>query len=203
VFFIGLNHYEKRLIQVLEEHPKINTREFIRLAGLGKTTFYKYSESLETAGYMSYEQIKNERIWYLRKAKRKDLHVPNFEESKKYMENRYEQIESKVLQSLRRVREDDLAEKLDVYSNAILLILGTLDSMKLVSIYNKKRVPDIYVKFTKKLERLLEKISDEKFFSSYGLGRAAIESIALESENKLDEFLRINADEGKKTSARQ
>lgn len=195
---MGLNYYEKRLIQVLEEHPKINTREFIRLAELGKTTFYKYSQNLEMAGYVSYEQIKNERIWYLRKSKKKDLHVSSFEESKKYMEDRYEQIESKVLQSLRKVREDDLAEKLDVYSNAILLILGTLDSMKLASIYNKKRVPDIYVKFIKKLERLLEKISDEKFFSSYGLGRSAIESIALESESKLDNFLANSTDEGKK-----
>lgn len=200
---MGLNHYEKRLIQVLEEHPKINTREFIRLAELGKTTFYKYSESLETAGYISYEQIKNERIWYLRKTTKKNLYMPSFEESKKYMEDRYEQIEFKVLQSLRKVREDNLAEKLDVYSNAILLILGTLDTLKLVSIYRKKKVPDVDVKLARKLERLLEKISDEKFFSSYGLGRSAIESIALDSESKLDEFLRINADEHKKTSVSQ
>lgn len=195
---MGLNRYEKRLIQVLEEHPKINTREFIKLAELGKTTFYKYSQSLELAGYISYEQIKNERIWYLRKTKKKDLHVPSFEDSKKYMDDRYDQIETKVLQSIRKVREDDLAEKLDVYSNAILLVLGIIDSMRLVAIYNNKQVPDIYVKFTKRLERLLEKISDEKFFPHFGMGRSAIESIALESEAKLDEFLAKNMDDNKK-----
>lgn len=128
------------------------------------------------------------------KTGKKDLAVPDYLETQKYMERRYQEIESKVLQSLQKVRKDDLSEKLDVYGNTTLLILGTIDTMKLISIYRKKRVPDVYVQFVKKLERLLEKISDEKFFSSYGLGRAAIESIALDSENKLDEFLRMNTD---------
>jgi hypothetical protein len=72
--------------------------------------------------------------------------------------------------------------------------------MKLISIYRRKRVPSHYVQFTKRLELLLKKISDAKFFSDYGFGRVAIDSIAYDAEAKLDEFLGIDPDEGKKIS---
>ena len=196
---MGLNYYEKKLIKVLQQNPDINTRKFIKLSKLGKTSFYKSSQSLEIAGFISYRQVKNQRVWSLpRMDKRHDLGLPDLEESK-VLEKRYQKIESRVLKSLREVKKGNVSEKIDVYGDAIVLILATLGSMRLVSIYRKKRVPDYYVKFVRKLELLLKKISDAKFFSDYGFGRTAIDSIAYDAERKLDLFLGINPDEGRKT----
>jgi len=196
---MGLNRYEKKLIKVLDENPDINTRKFIKLSKLGKTSFYKYSQSLEIAGFISYRQVKNQRMWSLpRMDKRHDLGLPDLAESE-ILEKRYQKIESMVIKSLREVKKGNVSEKIDVYGDAIVLILATLGSMRLVSIYRKKRVPDYYVKFVKRLELLLKKISDAKFFSDYGFGRTAIDSIAYDAERKLDFFLGINPDESKET----
>ena len=197
---MGLNYYEKKLIKVLTDNPDINTRKFIKLSRLGKTSFYKYTQHLEITGYISYKQVKNQIVWFLpRRDKRHDLGLPDLEEAK-YLEQKYQKIESTVIKSLRKVRKSKTTEKIDVYSNAILLVLATLGSMKLVSIYRRKRVPPHYIQFTKRLELLLKKISNAKFFSDYGFGRTAIDSIAYDAEAKLDEFLGIDPDEGKKIS---
>jgi len=196
---MGINDREKKLLKVLEKNPNINTRKFIKLSHLGKTSFYKYAQGLETSGYISHDDIKNERIWYLTRDKKNDLGMSALEESK-VLEKKYRKIESKVIQSIRNVRKDNFSEQADVYSNAVLLILANLGAMKLISIYRRKRVPLYYGQFVKKLELLLEKICDEKFFPHYGLGRIAIDSIAYDAEAKLNEFLGINPDEGKKVS---
>ncbi len=185
-----LNSYERHLIKILEENPDINTREYIRLAKLGKTTFYQYTQILESSGYIAYRTIKNQRMWYLpRRDKRHDLGVQDYEES--ILEERYNVIESKVMSGLQEIRKGNMTDKIDVYGNAIVLVLSTLASMKLVSIYRRKRVPPSYNKFVKRLELLLEKISDARFFSDYGFGRTAIDMIAFDVESKLDEFLGI------------
>lgn len=196
---MGLNYFKKRLIKVLTENPNINTRKFIKLSKLGKTSFYKASQDLETAGYISYKEVKNQQVWSLpRMDKRHDLGLPELEESK-YLDQKYKKIESYVLKSLRKTRKRNTTEKIDVYSNAVLLVLANLDSMKLISIYRRKRVPPHYIQFTKRLELLLKKISNAKFFSDYGYGRIAIDSIGYDAEAKLEEFLGINPDDGKKT----
>ena len=195
-----LNDYQKKLIQVLEDNPDINTRKFIKLARLGKTTFYEYSQGLEEAGYISYNKVKNQRVWYrTRRNEKHDLGLSDFEESQRLVE-KYKKIESKVLKSLQKVRKENISEKIDVYSNTIVLISATLGSMKLISIYRHKRVPNSYVQYTKKLERLLEKISDAKLFSHYGLGVIATDDIAYNAERMLNKFLGIDPDEGKKRS---
>ncbi len=196
---MGLNYYEKKLIKVLRENPNINTRKFINLSGLGKTSFYKYSQHLEASGYISYRQKKNQVVWFLpQRDKRHDLGMREIAESK-VLEERYQKIESLVLKSLRALKKGSISEKIDVYGNAIVLILATLDSMKLISIYRKKRVPDYYASHVKKLELLLRKISNSRFFSDYGFGRVAIDSTAYDAERKLTEFLGINQDDDRKT----
>jgi hypothetical protein len=188
-----LNHYERQLIKVLEANPDINTRRFIVLSKLGKTTFYQSSQILEASRIIAYRTVKNQRIWHLvRKDKRHDLGVQDLEDS--VLEERYRAIKSKVMKSLRRIRKGNMTDKIDVYGDAVVLILATLGSMKLVSIYRRQRVPPSYAKYTKRLELLLEKISDAKFFSDYGFGRTAIDIIAYEVETKLDEFLGIKKD---------
>lgn len=195
-----VSDYEKKLIKVLEENPDINTRKFIKLAGLGKTTFYEYSERLVISGYISYQKVKNERIWQLtRRNEKHDLGLLDLEESQKLVE-KYKKIESKVLKSLQKIKKDNISEKIDVYNSVIVLILATLGSMKMISIYRQKRMPSSYVQFIKKLELLLEKISDAKFFSDYGFGLLAIQDIAYDYEIKLDKFLGINPEEGMKVS---
>jgi hypothetical protein len=77
------------------------------------------------------------------------------------------------------------------------LILAALDSMKLISAYRKKRIPNYYVRYTKKLELLLSRISNSKFFSDYGFGRIAIDSIGYDAENHLEEFLGIRPESSK------
>jgi predicted transcriptional regulator len=90
---MGLNDYEKQLIRVLEEHPNINTREFIKRSELGKATFYQYSQILEASGFIAYKTVKNQRIWHLiRRDKRHDLGVQDLENS--VLEKRYSTIES-------------------------------------------------------------------------------------------------------------
>ncbi len=122
------------------------------------------------------------------------------DDPQKLMEKRYEEIESKIMKSLQKIRKDNISEKIDVYGNAIVLILATLSSLKLISIYRNKRLPNIYIQFIKKMELLLEKISDAKFFSDYGFGRVAIDNVVFDAEDKLDKFLGINPDEGKKVT---
>jgi hypothetical protein len=183
-------------MKTLEENPNINTRKFIKLSKLGKATFYQHSQILESSGYIAYKTVKNQRIWHLiRRDKRHDLGVPDLEDS--VLEKRYHTIKSKVMSSLRKIRKGNMTDKIDVYGDAVVLILANLGSMKLVTIYRRKRVPPSYVKFTKRLEFLLEKISDSKFFSDYGFGRTAIDIIAYDVESKLDKFLGIK---GKKES---
>jgi len=190
---MGLNSYEKQLVKVLEENPDINTRKFIQLSKLGKATFYHYSQILEASGYIAYKTVKNQRIWYLvRRDKRHDLGVTDLEDS--ILEKRYRSIESKVMKSLAKIRKGNMTDKIDVYGDAVVLILANLGSMRLVAIYRRKRVPPSYAKFTKRLELLLEKISDSKFFSDYGFGRTAIDVVAYDVESKLDEFLGIKKD---------
>lgn len=186
-----MNDYEKQLMKTLEDNPNINTRKFIKLSKLGKATFYQYSQILEASGYIAYKTIKNQRIWYLiRRNKRHDLGVSDLEDS--VLEQRYQIIKSKVMRSLAKIRKSNMTDKIDVYGDTIVLILANLGSMKLVSIYRRKRIPQSYSKFAKRLELLLEKISDSKFFSDYGFGRTAIDIIAYDVESKLDEFLGIN-----------
>jgi len=196
---MGLNYREKKLIKVLEKNPNVNTRKFIKLAHVGKTSFYKYAQILETSGYISHDDIKNERVWYLTRDKEGDHGMSSLEESKN-LEKKFQKIESAVIQSIRKVRKENFSEQADVYSNAVLLTLANLGAMKLISIYRRKRVPLYYVQFVRSLEHLLEKICDEKFFPHYGLGRSAIDSIAYDAEEKLYSFLGINLDEGKKVS---
>ena len=177
-------------MKVLDSNPDINTRKFIKLSKLGKSTFYQYSQILEASGYISYTTVKNQRIWHLvRRDKRHDLGMQDLEDS--VLEKRYRIIESKVMKSLAKIRKGNMTDKIDAYGDAVVLILANLGSMKLVSIYRRKRVPSSYAKFTKKLELLLEKISDSKFFSDYGFGRTAIDVIAYDVESKLDKFLGI------------
>jgi hypothetical protein len=143
--------------------------------------------------------IKNERVWRLvRKNKKQDLGLQDLDDPQKLMEKRYQEIESKIMKSLQKIRKDNISEKIDVYGNAVVLILATLASLKLISIYRNKRLPNIYIQFIKKIELLLEKISDAKFFSDYGFGRVAIDNIVFDAEDKLDKFLGINSDEDKK-----
>ncbi len=192
--------YEKTLMDVLEKNPDINTRKFIKLAALGKTTFYKYTKRLEDAGYISYQKKKNQRVWSLIRAdKRHDLGLVGLKEAKR-MEKWYEEIETKVMASLQEIKKGNISDKIDVYGNAVVLILATLGSMKLVSIYRNKQMPISYIQFIKKLEQLLEKISDSKFFSDYGFGRTAIDIIAINAKEKLDEFLGVDPTDGRKTS---
>ena len=194
---MGLNTYQRQLIKILEENPNINTRKFIKLAGLGKTTFYQSCRMLEASGFIEYNTVKNQRVWNLtKKDKRHDLGISESEES--VLEKRYGTIESKVLASLQKMRQGNMSDKIDIYGDAVVLILSHLSSMKLVSIYRRKRVPLYYTRFVKRLEQLLEKISDSKFFSDYGFGRTAIDLIALDVETKLNEFLGIK--EEKKVS---
>lgn len=175
-------------MKVLDANPDINTRKFIKLSKLGKSTFYQYSQILEASGYITYTTIKNQRIWRLvRMDKRHDLGIQDLEDS--VLEKRYRTIESQVLKSLANIRKGNMTNKIDVYGDVIVLILANLSSMKLVSIYRRKRVPLSYAKFTKRLELLLEKISDSKFFSDYGFGRTAIDIISHDVESKLDKFL--------------
>jgi hypothetical protein len=110
------------------------------------------------------------------------------------LEKRYQAIESKVLASLQKMRQGNISDKIDIYGDAVVFILAHLGSMKQVSIYRRKRVPLHYTKFVKRLEQLLEKISDSKFFSDYGFGRTAIDLIGIDVETKLDEFLGIKQD---------
>ena len=196
---MGINYREKKLIRVLEKNPNINTRKFIKLAHLGKTSFYKYAQGLETSGYISHDDIKNERIWYLTRDKKNDLGLSAMEESKN-LEKRYQKIESRVIQGIKKIRKENFSEQVDVYSNAVLLILANLGAMKLISIYRRKQVPLYYGEFVRKLELLLGKICDVKFFPHYAIGRSAIDSIAYDVEAKLNEFLGIDPDEGKKRS---
>ena len=196
---MGLNFREKQLIEVLEKNPNINTRKFIKLAHLGKASFYKYAQSLEKSEYISHYDVKNERVWYLTGGKENDPGLSPSDESK-ILEERYQKIESKVIRSIRKVRKYNFSEKADVYSNAVLLILANLGAMKLISIYRQKQVPLYYGEFVRKLELLLGKICDVKFFPHYAIGRSAIDSIAYDVEAKLNEFLGIDPDEGKKRS---
>lgn len=199
MFVVGLNYYEKKLVKTLTANPNINTRKFIELSGLGKTSFYKYSKRLEASGYISCRQVKNQMIWFIPKRdKQHDFGIPDLKAG--YLEGKYKAIESKILKSLRKAKKKSETEKIDIYSNAVLLVLATLDSMKLVSLYRKKRVPVHYIQFTKKLELLLKKISDAKFFSDYGFGRIAIDSIGYDAEARLDDFLGISPDGDKKIS---
>ena len=196
---MGLNFREKKLIKVLEKNPNINTRKFIKLARLGKASFYRHAQNLETSGYISHDDVKNERVWHLIRGNEHDLGLSPSEESKN-LEERYQKIESRVIQSIRKVRKENFSEQADVYSNAVLLILAHLGAMKLISIYRRKQVPLYYSQFVRKLELLLGKICDKEFFPHYGVGRIAIDSIGYDAEAKLNKFLGIDPDEGKKVS---
>lgn len=194
---MSLNYYEKALIKVLTANPNINTRKFIELSGLGRNTFYKYHKRLEASGYITYKQVKNQIVWFLPKLdKRHDLGISDMAESEA-LEKRYQKIEYLVLNSFKKAKKVNLTEKIDIYSNAVVLILAALDSMKLISVYRKKRIPDYYGRYTKKLEHLLAKISNSKFFSDYGFGRIAIDSMGYDAENHLEEFLGTRSESGK------
>ncbi len=196
---MGLNYYEKKIIKVLTANPNVNTRKFIELSGIGRNSFYKYGKRLEASGYITYRQVKNQMVWSLPKTdKRHNQGVPELEA--KYLDQKYKTIESKVLRSLRLAKKKGTTEKIDAYSNAVLLVLATLDSMKLVSIYRKQHVPTHYIQFTRKLELLLKKISNAKFFADYGYGRIAIDSIAYDAEIKLNELLGESPDQGNITT---
>jgi hypothetical protein len=193
---MSLNKYEKRLIEILEKKGHINTRKFIELANIGKGTFYKYTESLETEGYISYEKIKNENVWYLmRKKKKDDWGILSFEEYKKMMETRYNEIESKILQSIKKAKSGNVNDKVIGYGDSILLLLSTLGFLKLISHYRKKQVPDVDVQFVKKIEKLLEKIIDKEIDSQYAYGRLSIEHVIRTTEERLNEFLGIKKPE--------
>ena len=184
------------MLKVLEKNPKINTRKFIKLSHLGKASFYRYAQRLEILEHISHDDIKNERVWYLTGDKKDDLGMPA--EESRNLEKRYQKIESKVIQSIQKVRKENFSEQADVYSNAVLLVLANLGAMKLVSIYRQKQVLLYYEEFVRKIELLLEKISDKEFFPHYGVGRIAIDGIAYDAESKLDQFLGIDPDEAKK-----
>ena len=196
---MGLDWRDKELIKVLGKNHSLNTRQLIKLSSLGKESFYKHAKNLEKLGYISHIMIKNERVWYLRGSKEDDQGLPPAEESKN-LEERYKKIESKVIQSIKNVQKENFSEQADVYSNAVLLVLAHLGAMKLISFYGQKRVPLFYEEFVRKLELLLEKICDKEFFPHYGVGRIAIDSIGYDAEAKLDKFLGIDPDEGKKRS---
>lgn len=177
-------------------NPDVNTRKFIELSGIGRNSFYKYIERLEESGYISNRQVKNQLVWFVPKRdKRHDLGMSFVTESD-ILDKRYQKIEFLVLNSIKEVKKRNISEKIDAYGNAAVLILGTLASMKLISLYKKKRTPDYYIQHTRKLERLLAKISNSKFFSDYGFGKVAIDSISYDAERRLEEFLGIKP-EGK------
>lgn len=186
-----LNYYEKRLLKVLTENPNINTRRFIELSGIGRNSFYKYHKRLEASGYISYRTVKNQLVWFVpERDKRHDFGMSYFTEDD-ILDRRYQKIESLVLKSLKNLKKGNISEKIDVYGNAVTLILATIDSMRLLSIYRKKKIPDYYAHYTKKLELLLKRISDSKFFSDYGFGRVTVDSLAYDAQRKLEEFCGI------------
>jgi len=196
---MGMDWRDKELMDVLGKNQTLNTRKLIKLSHLGKASFYKHVQNLETLGYISHIKIKNERMWYLKGSKKGDHGLSPAEESKN-LGKRFQQIESKVMQSIKKVQKENFSEQADVYSNAVLLVLAHLGAMKLISFYRNKQVPLFYDEFVKKLELLLEKICDKEFFPHYGVGRIAIDGIGYDAEIKLNKFLGIDPDEGKKIS---
>jgi len=193
---MSLNKYEKRLVDILEKNGHLNTRKFIELADMGKQTFYKYTKSLELDGYISYEKIKNGKVWYLMKKKKNDdWGMMNFEESKKMMETRFEELESKILGAIKKAKSGTVNDKVVGYGDSTLLLLSTLGLFKLIYHYRKKRVPDVDIRFENKIEKLLEKITDAKFNPEYGYGRLSIDHVIRTTEERLNEFLGIKKPE--------
>lgn len=185
---MGLSDYEKTLVKVLSEHPGINTRKFIQLAGLGKVTFYRNIKILEASGFIEYRMVKNRKIWYLvRRDKRHDLGISDSESFD--LDKKYFRINSTVMDSLRKIRKGKITNKIDVYGDIVILIASNIASMNLLAIYRHNRIPSSYARFTKKLELLLEKISNARFFSDYGFGKTALDVVAFRAESRLDEFL--------------
>jgi hypothetical protein len=193
---MSLNRHEKHLIDILEKHPNINTREFIKLADLGKTTFYKYTDSLQKQGYISYEEFKNQKEWYLmKKRKTDDWGMTSFAENKKTMEKNFDELESKILKSVVKAKTGKVNDKVVGYGDSTLLLLSHLGLMRLIYYYRKKHMPNSYIQFENKIEKLLEKITDAGFNAEHGYGRLAIDHIIRTSEERLDEFLGIKKPE--------
>jgi len=187
-----LNKYEKKLITILESNPHLTTRKFVELADLGKATFYKYTKTLEENGYISYERIKNRKEWFLMK-NMQNIRVGDvsYETTKRSFNDRFEEIKSKITQAMNKANLGKANEKFVGYGDSILLILSILAQFKLIYYYRKKHVPDEYTKFEKKLEKLLEQITDEKKFPEHGYGRLSIDQVIRETEDRLDDFLGI------------
>ena len=196
-----LNKYEKKLITILESNPHITTRKFVELANLGKATFYKYTKTLENNGYISYEKIKNRNEWYLMKNEKNIIFNPiNYDSTVDNFNKRFDEIKSKVTQAMKNAKQSRKTNDMIIgYGDSVLLILSILSQFKLIYYYRKKHVPDEYVKFENKLEKLLEQITDEKKFPEHGYGRLSIDQVIRETEDRLGEFLGITKPVPKET----
>jgi len=186
-----LNKYEKKLVSILELNPKITTRKFIELADIGKKTFYKYTKTLEDNDYISYEKIKNRKEWYLTKTQSNHRIAYDYDTIKRSLDDRFKEIKSKTTQAMEKGFSGDTNDKVIGFGDSILLILLSIAQSKLIYYYRKKHVPDEEIKFEKKIEKLLEKIVNNKKFPEHGYGRLAINQVIRETEDRLDEFLGI------------
>lgn len=151
---LDLNKYEKSLLGLVYKHPGINTRKLIEKAGIGKPTFYKYLKSLYKQKLITYEKVKNQKIWTPRMPKEKD--------PEELMEHRIKEIqlfESIVRKAIKKVQNGNEYEILTIYPTAISTIILYQVAIK-IAIASRQGidVPDYWNVVLNRLEKLLNEV---------------------------------------------
>jgi len=151
---LDLNKYEKILLGLIIKYPGINTRELIKKARIGKPTFYKYIESLRNMRLITYEKVKNQKIWIPRMPKEKDP-----EELTKHRIKEIQLFESIVRKAIKKVQNGNEYEILTIYPTAISTIILYQVAIK-IAIASRQGVdiPEYWNVVLNRLEKLLNEV---------------------------------------------
>jgi len=154
VTHLDLNKYEKILLELIIKHPGINTRGLIKKAGIGKPTFYKYLKSLLKMKLITYEKVKNQKIWIPRMPKEKDP-----EELMKYRLKEIQRFESIVRKAIKKVQNGNEYEVLTIYPAAINTTILYQAAIKIaIASRQGTDVPDYWNIALERLDELLSEV---------------------------------------------
>lgn len=179
---IDLNQYEEKLLRIIRKNPGISDSKAGQIADLAKETTSKYLKTLQEYGLIEHQRVqRNEKAWFVSTGI-----FQSFENSRDGVIKDYEIMESKIIQSLKLVKNMSHNEIVSVYLSAFKKVFAFFDFVTFILASNSfgkhpKHWIDLQKRSGEFLNELVKNIDDDVY-------DAVVNELAKRDNMALDEI---------------
>ncbi len=154
-----MNKYEETILNEIKKNGPINVKGLRRIVcddskypnRIGTPTLEKYLKRLHIDGYITFREIKNQKLYSIIKAS-----GFNYEKFIETVISTYNKAEKTIKDVLKYVENDTYDKKLHIYYNVIDLLLAHKNFLKIANLMSKNKLTsNSYIEIERKLEKLL------------------------------------------------